>query len=76
MVGGSVRDLLLKQVPKDYDVLSTASLSQVVLHTNHTCGFYKSQGMLAAVHIAESHEGSLRLFLFMLSGEEGIASKN
>jgi poly(A) polymerase len=29
LVGGSVRDLLLKQTPKDFDVLTTADPKQV-----------------------------------------------
>jgi tRNA nucleotidyltransferase/poly(A) polymerase len=29
LVGGSVRDLLLKQVPKDFDILSTADPREV-----------------------------------------------
>ena len=29
LVGGSVRDMLLKQVPKDFDVITTAQLKQV-----------------------------------------------
>eukprot|EP00249_Psilotum_nudum_P014575 c24895_g1_i1 orf=706-2430(-) len=29
LVGGSVRDMLLKQVPKDFDVLTTAELMQI-----------------------------------------------
>jgi hypothetical protein len=30
LVGGSVRDMLLKQVPKDFDVITTAQLKQVI----------------------------------------------
>lgn len=29
LVGGCVRDLLLKKTPKDFDVITTASLEQV-----------------------------------------------
>jgi tRNA nucleotidyltransferase/poly(A) polymerase len=32
LVGGCVRDLLLKRVPKDFDVITTASLQQVKHH--------------------------------------------
>lgn len=32
LVGGCVRDLLLKKIPKDYDVITTATLKQVFLH--------------------------------------------
>lgn len=31
LVGGCVRDLLLNRVPKDFDVITTAALTQVVL---------------------------------------------
>ena len=29
LVGGSVRDLLVKQIPKDFDILTTAEPKQV-----------------------------------------------
>ncbi|XP_050367819.1 uncharacterized protein LOC126786132 [Argentina anserina] len=32
LVGGCVRDLILKRVPKDYDVITTANLNQIKKH--------------------------------------------
>jgi tRNA nucleotidyltransferase/poly(A) polymerase len=40
LVGGCVRDLLLKRVPKDFDVITTASLEQVLVHSNIVNIFY------------------------------------
>jgi hypothetical protein len=34
-----VRDLLLKRVPKDFDVITTASLQQVLVHSDIMCPF-------------------------------------
>jgi len=39
LVGGCVRDLLLKRVPKDFDVITTASLEQVLVHSNIMINF-------------------------------------
>jgi tRNA nucleotidyltransferase/poly(A) polymerase len=33
LVGGCVRDLLLKRAPKDFDVITTASLQQVLAYS-------------------------------------------
>ena len=33
LVGGCVRDLLLKRAPKDFDVITTASLKQVLAYS-------------------------------------------
>lgn len=42
LVGGCVRDLLLKRVPKDFDVITTASLEQVFGPFKHLGYFFFS----------------------------------
>ncbi|VAI24709.1 unnamed protein product [Triticum turgidum subsp. durum] len=37
LVGGCVRDLLLKRAPKDFDVITTASLKQIKQHVFSRC---------------------------------------
>ncbi|KVI08731.1 Poly A polymerase, head domain-containing protein, partial [Cynara cardunculus var. scolymus] len=42
LVGGCVRDLLLKRPPKDFDVITTADLNQVLLPLNyHNCDVFR-----------------------------------
>lgn len=40
LVGGCVRDLLLKRAPKDFDVITTASLQQVLVHSKIISGSF------------------------------------
>lgn len=37
LVGGCVRDLILNKVPKDFDVITTAGLKQVLLLSRAVC---------------------------------------
>jgi hypothetical protein len=34
LVGGCVRDLIMKKIPKDFDVITTADLRQVIIQIN------------------------------------------
>lgn len=34
LVGGCVRDLIMKKIPKDFDIITTADLRQVITHIN------------------------------------------
>lgn len=44
LVGGCVRDLIMKKIPKDFDIITTADLRQVITHINEHAivmqGFY------------------------------------
>lgn len=43
LVGGCVRDLLLKKTPKDFDVVTTAGLKQVFARTKKLCWLVVSE---------------------------------
>lgn len=45
LVGGCVRDLILKRVPKDFDIITSAELKDVSLH----CTFISFKGIGFAV---------------------------
>lgn len=34
LVGGCVRDLIMKKTPKDFDIITTADLRQVIIQIN------------------------------------------
>jgi tRNA nucleotidyltransferase/poly(A) polymerase len=35
LVGGCVRDLIMKKTPKDFDIITTADLRQVITQINN-----------------------------------------
>ncbi|XP_008789358.2 poly(A) polymerase I-like [Phoenix dactylifera] len=53
LVGGCVRDLLLKRTPKDFDVITTASLEQITKQF-HKCRIIGRRFPICQVHILGS----------------------
>ncbi|PKA47758.1 Catalase [Apostasia shenzhenica] len=54
LVGGCVRDLLLKRTPKDFDVITTASLKQVKKLLRHRCFIIGRRIPICQVYISSS----------------------
>lgn len=53
LVGGCVRDLILKRIPKDFDIITSAELKEVV-RTFHRCEIVGKRFPICHVHVADS----------------------
>ncbi|KNA23747.1 hypothetical protein SOVF_021700 [Spinacia oleracea] len=53
LVGGCVRDLILKRIPKDFDVITSAELREVVRSFSH-CEIVGKRFPICHVHVSDS----------------------